>query len=262
MAAAILAVDTTNIVGASITALLTLAAVWLANRLLKSRGRKVVHALGGELSPVVDTRVRFLRRAIEATIVIIGVALALAQFTALDKLASAVLASGAIVAAVVGFASRQVLANAIAGFVITITQPVRIGDVVTFEDDTGVVEDVTLTYTWLRTGSGARIVVPNERLASGKLRNDSIRSGVVALEIAVWLAPAADEAEALAAIEALEDVQGARLADITENGALKVVVSGPPVAPTERLAREAVLRAQVLAALRAASVPRAGMNVD
>jgi small conductance mechanosensitive channel len=262
MAAAILAVDTTNIVGASITALVTLVAVWLVNRLLRARGRRVVQALGGELSPVVDTRVRFLRRAAEAAIIVIGVALALAQFTALDKLASAVLASGAIVAAIVGFASRQVLANAIAGFVITVTQPLRIGDVVTFDDETGVVEDVTLTYTWLRTGSGARVVVPNERLASSTLRNDSIRSGVVSLEVAVWLAPAADEAEALAALEALEDVQGARLADITENGDLKIVVSGPPVAPTERIAREAALRAQVLGVLRAAGVPRAGMNTD
>jgi small conductance mechanosensitive channel len=262
MPAVILAVDTTNIVGASVTALLTLAALWLVNRLLRARGRTVVQALGGELSPVVDTRVRFLRRAVEAAIVIIGAALVLTQFTALDKLASAVLASGAIVAAVVGFASRQVLANAIAGFVITVTQPLRIGDVVTFEDETGVVEDVTLTYTWLRTGSGARIIVPNERLASSRLRNDSIRSGVIALEIAVWLAPAADEAEALAAIEACEDVQSARLAEIAESGALKVIVAGAPVTPTERIAREADLRAEVLRTLRAAGVPRAGMNAE
>jgi small-conductance mechanosensitive channel len=262
MTAVILAVDTTNIVGASITALVTLVALWGVNRLLRSRGRTVVQALGGELSPVVDTRVRFLRRAAEAAIVVIGAALALAQFTALDKLASAVLASGAIVAAIVGFASRQVLANAIAGFVITVTQPLRIGDVVTFEGETGVVEDVTLTYTWLRTAGGARIVVPNERLASSTLRNDSIRSGVVDLEVAVWLAPTADETEALAAVQRLEGVRGARLADVAESGAVKLVVSGAPVPPTERIVRESALRAEVLRTLRAADVPRAGTTAQ
>jgi small conductance mechanosensitive channel len=260
MPAAILATDATNIVGATTIALITLVAVLVINRVLRARGRTVVAAFGGELSPVVDTRVRFLRRLAEATAVTIGGALAVAEFTDLDKIASAVLASGAIVAAVVGFSSRQVLANAIAGLVITITQPLRIGDVVTFDGETGVVEDVTLTYTWLRTGSDARIIVPNERLASSTLRNDSIRSGVVALEIAVWLAPAADEAAALMAVEGCEDVTSARVAEVAESGAVKLVVGGPPVAPTERIAREGVLRAEVLRALRAAEVPRAGMS--
>jgi small-conductance mechanosensitive channel len=48
-----------------------------------------------------------------------------------------VLASSAIAAAVVGFASRQVLANAIAGMVLAVTQPLRIGDLVTFEGENG-----------------------------------------------------------------------------------------------------------------------------
>jgi small conductance mechanosensitive channel len=260
MPAAILAADTENIIGAAVTALVTIVAVWLVNRLLRSRGRTVVAAIGGELSPVVDTRLRFLRRLAEAAILVIGLGSALAQFTALNQLASAVLASSAIVAAIVGFASRQVLANAIAGLVITITQPLRIGDVVTFEGDTGVVEDITLTYTWLLTGSGARIIVPNERLASSTLRNDTIRSGAVALEVSVWLAPAADEASALTAVESCDEVAGARVAEVAESGAVKIVVSGPPVAPTERIAREGALRAEVLQALRMAEVPRAGMD--
>ena len=35
---------------------------------------------------------------------------------------------------------------------LAITQPLRVGDLVTFEGETGTVEDVSLTYTWLRTG--------------------------------------------------------------------------------------------------------------
>jgi small-conductance mechanosensitive channel len=253
MAPAILAVGTMNIVGAALTAALTLGGLWLAGRFVRTR-------LEGELSAVVDTRLRFLRRAVEAAIFIVGGALVLAQFTALDKLAGAVLASGAIVAAVVGFASRQVLANAIAGLVITITQPLRIGDVVTVEDQTGVVDDITLTYTWLRSGSGSRIIVPNERLAASVLRNDSIRSGVVTLEVELWLAPGADEEAALAAVEACEGVLGVRVADIAESGAVKLVVSGKAVAPTDRVAREGALRADLLRALREAQVPRAGTS--
>jgi small-conductance mechanosensitive channel len=242
--------------GNEITAGLTLvgAAVLLVvvHRAMRGRARRLVGALGpDELSAEADTRLRFLRRAVEAAIIVVGLALAVAQFTSLDRLASTVLASSAIAAAVVGFAARQVLANAIAGMVLAVTQPLRIGDLVTFEGETGTVEDVSLTYTWLRTGSDARIVIPNERLAAGLLRNDSIRSPVVALEVSAWLAPDADESVALRALEAIEDVRYARIAEVTDTG-IRIQVAGPPVPPSERLAREGALRARALGALREA----------
>ena len=247
-----------NDITAVITLLVALAIAIAVDRALKGRARRLAAAVaGGELSPVVDTRLRFLRRVAGAVIVLIGLALAVAQFTALDRLASTVLASSAIAAAVIGFAARQMLANAIAGLVIAITQPLRIGDLVTFEEQTGTVEDISLTYTWLRTGSDTRLIIPNERLAAGMLRNDSIVSATVALEVSVWLAPDADEAEALEALAEVEDAREVRIAEITEGG-VRVLVAGPPVSPSERIAREAALRAGALRALRHAGIPRAG----
>jgi small conductance mechanosensitive channel len=143
------------------------------------------------------------------------------------------------------------LANAIAGMVLAVTQPLRIGDLVTFEGETGTVEDVTLTYTWLRTGADARLIIPNERLAAGILRNDSIRSDVVALEVSVWLATDADETAALAALADVEDARVARVAEVTDAG-IRLLVAGPPVAPGERIEREGRLRAAALRALREA----------
>jgi small-conductance mechanosensitive channel len=254
MTALIVAADSSSgrLIAAGLTLLAALALVAIVHRAMRGRVHKLPHALGGaELSPMLDTRLRFLRRVVEAAIIVVGVALALAQFTSLDRLAATVLASSAIAAAVVGFASRQVLANAIAGMVLAVTQPLRIGDLVTFEGETGTVEDVSLTYTWLRTGSDARLIIPNERLAAGVLRNDSIRSPTVALEVSAWLAPEADETAALAAVHALEETRGARIAEVTDTG-LRLQVAGPPVAPAERIAREGELRADVLRALREA----------
>jgi len=247
-----------NDVKAALILIGTFALAWVVDRMLKGRAGGVVAAVsGGELSPVVDTRLRFLRRVVGATIIVIGVALAVAQFTELNRLASTILASSAIAAAVIGFAARQVLANAIAGLVIAITQPIRIGDLVTFEDQTGTVEDISLTYTWLRMGSEARLVIPNERLAAGVLRNDSIRSATVALEVTVWLAPDADETQALEVLAGLDDARSARISDVTETG-VSVLVAGPPVATADRLEREAALRADALRALREAGIARAG----
>ena len=80
---------------------------------------------------------------------------------------------------------------------LAVTQPLRVGDWVFFEDQYGVVEDIRLTYTFLRTLGGQSIVIPNEKLASGILRNDSFGDGVVGLDVHIWLPRDADAARAV-----------------------------------------------------------------
>ena len=80
---------------------------------------------------------------------------------------------------------------------LAITQPLRVGDWVTFEEHYGVVEDVRLNFTMLRTLSEQRIVIPNERLASGILRNDTLESDAVGLDVSLWLPAGADVPRAL-----------------------------------------------------------------
>jgi small conductance mechanosensitive channel len=228
--------------------------IFFFDRFLVRRATRLAVAVTGEqgLSRDTATRLRFLRRIVEAIVAFVAIAIALSQFNSLESIGRTLLASSAITAAVVGFAARQSLANLIAGILLAIVQPIRIGDLVTFEGETGTVEDVGLTYTWLRTGADARLLVPNERLAGGMIRNDSIRSATVATEVSVWLAPDADEGRALEALRALEGVR-ARIADSTHEG-LRIVVMGEPGPPSERLAREAELRAVALGTLRGAGV--------
>jgi small-conductance mechanosensitive channel len=225
--------------------------VVLIDRFLVRRAGRLAAVVTTDLSQAAATRLRFLRRAVEATIIIITIAIALSQFAALDRVGRTILASGAIAAAVVGFAARQTLANAVAGIMLAVVQPVRIGDCIAFEDEVGTVEDVGLTYTWMRNGADARILIPNERLAAGMLRNDSIRSPTVEVEVSVWVAHDADESRALAAIEALG--VRARIAEATHDG-LRILVMGESAPPTERAAREGELRLQALQALREAQL--------
>ena len=222
------------------------------------RGARAARAVAGEraareISPVAATRVRFVRRFVVATIVLIGVLAALAQFGTLSRVATSVLASGALAAAVIGFAARQVLANVVAGVMLAITQPLRIGDHVEFEGESGTVEDVRLNYTYLRSGAGTRVVIPNERLAAGVLHNDTIVSPLGEIAVSVWLPASADADRALAALGALDDVGGVRVAEIAPDG-VRVDVTGEPVPSGERAAREAALRAEALRALRAAGL--------
>jgi small-conductance mechanosensitive channel len=205
--------------------------------------------LRGVQSQVVDTRLRFVRRVLVAAIILIGLFVALNEFSSLSRLATSLLASGAIAAAVLGFAARQTLANFVAGVMLAVTQPLRIGDWISFEDAYGIVEDVRLNYTVLRTPAEQRIVIPNERLAGGILRNDTLAVAAVGLDVSVWIAPGADADRAVRAL-AEETGAGASVAEATPDG-IRLAVSGDPVLPGDKGPREADLRAACLRRLRA-----------
>src|SRR5205823_4723997 len=121
-------------------------------------------------------------------------------------------------------------------------QPLRVGDWVTFEDNYGVVEDVRLNYTILRTASDQRVVIPNERLAGGILRNDTLGVDRISLDVAVWVPP---EADADRAVRALEEETGAgvTVAEAVPWG-VRLSIGSEPVPPPDRAAREAELRAR------------------
>ena len=231
------------------TVLLAFVLARLVDLALVRRGRRLSEAMaGGTLSPVADTRLRLVRRLVFATIIVIGVALALAQFPSVKRVATGVLASSAVLGLVVGFAARQTLANGIAGILLAITQPIRIGDLVTFEDETGEVEDVRLTYTYIRCDDGRRLIVPNERLAQSTIENHTIVDPGLQVEVSIWLEPGADASRALAVLAGEEGVK-ARVADVEKDG-IRLAVGSWAESARERGPLAARLREQSLQRLR------------
>jgi small-conductance mechanosensitive channel len=244
-----LAADRPAIINAAIAMAIAFGVVALLRRAFARRGRKLAEAvLRGELTPEVDTRLRLVQRLIYAVVLLIGVATALAQFPDADKAARTILTSSAIAAAVIGFAARQVLANFVAGILLAITQPIRVGEWVCYEDDYGVVEDVTLTFTFLRTGSDRRVVIPNEKIVSNVVRNDTLISPEVGWDISVWIPPDADEARAQAALAA----EAGRDVAIVEQvpWGTRLSVGGDPLLPGDKFKAETELRARCLRRLR------------
>lgn len=235
------------------TAVFALLLAKLVDRSLLMRGRKLGEVVsGGTLSPVADTRLRLVRRLVFATIIVIGVALALAQFPSVRRVATGILASSAVLGLVIGFAARQTLANAIAGILLAITQPIRIGDLVTFEEQTGEVEDVRLTYTYIRCDDGRRLIVPNERLAQSTVQNHTIVDPRLQIEVSVWLEPGTDATRALQVLSADQEVE-ARVAEVDKEG-IRVAVTTWTDTPGSRERVAARLREEGLRRLRGESL--------
>jgi small-conductance mechanosensitive channel len=234
-------------IAAVLTMALAFVLAYLVDRAFQRRAERLASSLvRGEVSRETATRLRFVRRFIYATILLVGLAIALSQFSGIDRVAASVLASGVVAAAIIGFAARQTLANFVAGVMLAITQPIRVGDWVTFEEHYGVVEDVRLNYTILRTAGEQRVLIPNERLASGVMKNDTLAVEVVGVEIAVWIPAGADAARA---VEVLRDEGDVAVAETVPWGT-RLTVGGDTVPPPERGPGEAALRARCHARLR------------
>ncbi len=106
-----------------------------------------------------------------ALIVLIGAWSVLSVFPTTQEVASAFLASGAVLAIIAGVALSTPLGNLGSGVLLAFTQPVRLGDRVTVGDHTGVVERISLSYTALVTDEGPHVFVPNQMMVSTTLVN-------------------------------------------------------------------------------------------
>src|SRR6266511_2280328 len=124
-----------------------------------------------ELAPEAITRYRVVRRSVTTAIIFVGLLSALLVIPQVRAVAGGILASSAVVGIVVGFASQRTLGNFVAGLLIALSQPLRLGDKVQVQNTWGVVEEIGLSYTFIRTPDGSRLVIPNEKLASDSIVN-------------------------------------------------------------------------------------------
>jgi len=208
-----------------------------------------------QLPPEAVTRYRVLRRSITAAILVVGFFSALLVIPEVRAVAGGLLASSAVLGVIIGFASQQTLGNFVAGLLIAITQPIRLGDRVTYGGTDGVVEEIGLTYTLIRARDGTRLVVPNNKLASDPIINSTIRSRDAFAEITVQVPLTADLRAVVAAVR--EEVAAEREADAFVSGldgsaTLTVRAAAPDAVSALRL--EGDLRVRVHERLRLAGV--------
>ena len=245
-------------ISAAITLAVAILVAIVVDRLLIGGAlRATTRVDTGELSREARTRLRLIRRLLFLLIILIGIALALSQFTSIKRFATGVLASTAVLGIIIGFAGRQVIANLVSGVLLAITQPIRIGDLVSIGDEVhGRVTDIALTYTRVDAGDGSQIVVPNEKVATDVVINHSAGDSHAPVTIDVWLRPDADVEAAKAALERGE-VTSARLVELTPEGA-RLRVKAAVDAGIDREAHEADLREKSQDFLRQAGLLRAG----
>jgi small-conductance mechanosensitive channel len=120
------------------------------------------------------TRLTVLRRVILAFVFAVVLWSVLEIFPATEQVARTLLASSAFVALVLGVAFSVPLGNIGAGILLSLSQPVRIGDRITVGDVTGTAVEITLIHTIVRTDQGLTAFVPNSQMITSTVVNRSL----------------------------------------------------------------------------------------
>jgi len=84
---------------------------------------------------------------------------------------SGLMVAGGIVALAVGFASQSIIGNLISGLFLMGERPVKIGDLINISDELGIVEDIHIISTTIRTLEGNFVRIPNETVFTSIITN-------------------------------------------------------------------------------------------
>jgi len=106
----------------------------------------------------------------------------------------------------IGFGLQEIVANFICGLILLFERPVRVGDVISIGDASGVVAKIRIRATTIRDWEQKELVVPNKELITGRLLNWTLSDSVIRIYIRVGVAYGSDVERAMALVmEAAEE---------------------------------------------------------
>lgn len=149
------------------------------------------------------TRIAILSRTAGFVIVFVTVALMLLGIPGVRNVGVTLMASAGLAGLAVGAAAQPALKSLIAGIQMALTEPIRIGDLVVIENESGRVEDIRMTYVVIRTADERRLIVPTARFLETTFQNWTRVAGGMTGTVVLPIVPGQAIAPIRAGFEAL-----------------------------------------------------------
>jgi small-conductance mechanosensitive channel len=182
-----------------------------------------------KLKDLDPTQFTFIKHFLSGIIYFLGILSAVYTIPSFKSLVVSIFAGSGILAIIIGFASQQAFSNIVSGIFIAIFKPFRIGDRVKLlgKETFGVVEDVTLRHTMIRTLENKRIIIPNSVISNEIIENSNIVEDKVCNHFEIGISYDSDEDKAMEIIieEALKHPA------FLDNRTLQEINEGEPPIP-------------------------------
>lgn len=119
-----------------------------------------------------STKYIFFRGIAETAIYLLGVLMMMLAIPTLKGYATTLLGGAGILAIIAGFAAQESVSNILAGILIILSKPFKLGDTIKVADNMqGRVWDISLRHTVIRDYDNNMIVIPNSVINKEKLFN-------------------------------------------------------------------------------------------
>ena len=135
--------------------------------LLSSGVRKAVEALvtrAGQPASIVVVFTRLASWTVRALGLMIAVTIVIPTLTA-----ASLFGALGVTGIAIGFAFKDIFQNLLAGLLILVTRPFRLGDQIVTGDHEGTVDEIQVRATLLRTYDNRRVVIPNSELYTNRV---------------------------------------------------------------------------------------------
>jgi small-conductance mechanosensitive channel len=149
------------------------------------------------------TRIAILSRTAGFVIVFVTVALMLLGIPGVRNVGVTLMASAGLAGLAVGAAAQPALKSLTAGIQMALTEPIRIGDLIVIEGESGRVEDIRMTYVVIRTADERRLIVPTVKFLETTFQNWTRVAGGITGSVVLPIAAGQPIAPIRAAFEAL-----------------------------------------------------------
>ena len=153
--------------------LLTVAVTYSIYQMTELSGWWVRHLRSKVRTALDDMMEPVIRKTLRVTVVILGLLVMIEQLS--DKPITSILAGLGVGGLAVALAAQDTIKNFFGSLVIFADHPFQLGDSVSVDGTDGVVEQVGMRSTRLRTFDGHLVTIPNGELANKTIRNVSKR---------------------------------------------------------------------------------------
>jgi small-conductance mechanosensitive channel len=133
------------------------------------------------------TKYQLIQRMLNLIVIIATIVVILMTFSSVRRVGTTLLASAGVIGLIIGFAAQKSLGTFFGGIQITITQPIRIDDVVVVDNVSGTISEISLTYVVIDVWDGSRLTVPINYFLENSFRNLTRVSPEMVARIAVYV---------------------------------------------------------------------------
>ncbi len=124
----------------------------------------------------------------------------------LDKTVTSLLAGLGIVGLALGFAFKDIAANFIAGIYLAVKSPVNVGDIIEYQEEQGIIKEIGLRSSTIKTFQGQDVIIPNRLIMQEKYTHYSINGERrIDLDVGISYGDDLDKVEKVA-IEAINKI--------------------------------------------------------